>query len=269
MGAFDGACADVEGRADPLINGETFRADGGANDIDEGVDGSNFVEVDVFDAAVVDLGFGRAEVFEDANGRGFGCGGNVGGVDDLADFGETASVRVSVGVGWMRMRDRGDASFMAVAMRMCVGRRMRVRVCRLRSVGRSRFLLPEDLAREVFFSVGVDVDFSGGDAVAGDAGNFQFCAEVEGCDGFFEERGGDTGVEESAEKHVSADAGKTIEVGKAHRNRCSLIAARYSLLASAERSDPVGIKVRENRMARSGFHHRFRSRGASNPRVSS
>jgi hypothetical protein len=187
-----------------LVDGERFCADGGADDIDEGVDGSDFVEVDLVDGAVVDFGFGGSESFEDADCGGFGGARDVGGGDDGADFGEAASVRMGVGVRGMM------------------------------SAGAMLSLFPEDLAGKIFFSIGVNVDFGGGDAVAGDAGNFELGAEVEGGDGFFEKVGGDTGVEESAEKHVSADAGKAVEVGKAHGKtvvgRWSLVVGPWSLV---------------------------------------
>jgi hypothetical protein len=41
-------------------------------------------------------------------------------------------------------------------------------------------------------------------------------AEVQGPHGLTEEVGGDAGIDESAEKHISADAGEAFDVGDTH-----------------------------------------------------
>ena len=61
-----------------------------------------------------------------------------------------------------------------------------------------------------------DKDTGGGDAAAIGLFDLEGGSEMEGGNGVVEDLGGESGVEESAEKHVSADAGKAIEVGDAH-----------------------------------------------------
>ena len=61
-----------------------------------------------------------------------------------------------------------------------------------------------------------DEDLGGGDAAAVDLFDLERSAEVERGDGVVEDLRGDSGVEQSAEEHVSADAGKAVEVGDAH-----------------------------------------------------
>ena len=49
MGALDGASTDIQGRTQPLVDGERLGSDGGANDIDHGIDGADLVKVDLVD----------------------------------------------------------------------------------------------------------------------------------------------------------------------------------------------------------------------------
>ena len=68
MGALDGAAPHVEGRRDPTIDGEEFGSGGGADDVNDGVDGADFVEVNALNGDGVDGGFGFAEELEGAGG---------------------------------------------------------------------------------------------------------------------------------------------------------------------------------------------------------
>jgi hypothetical protein len=61
-----------------------------------------------------------------------------------------------------------------------------------------------------------DVDLGGGDAAAVDGFDAEAGVEVEGGDGVVKDFSGNAGVEESAEKHVSSDAGEAIEISEAH-----------------------------------------------------
>ncbi len=60
MSAVDGAGADVQRGADDFANREGFGADGGADNVHQGVSGADFVEVDLVYRDVVDFGFGGA-----------------------------------------------------------------------------------------------------------------------------------------------------------------------------------------------------------------
>ena len=75
VSADDGAAADVDGRAVPGADLQVVNARAGGDDVDDGVDGSNFVEVDVVDGNIVDFGLGFAEQLEGADGGLLdGCG---------------------------------------------------------------------------------------------------------------------------------------------------------------------------------------------------
>ncbi len=61
VGALDKATADIDGRAVPAIDVERGEADGGAGDIDDGIDGADFVKMYLIEWNIVDGGFGLAE----------------------------------------------------------------------------------------------------------------------------------------------------------------------------------------------------------------
>ncbi len=61
MGTSHRSAAHVEWRAYELLDPQGLRANGRANDIDDGIGRAHFMEVDLLDADVVDLGFGRAQ----------------------------------------------------------------------------------------------------------------------------------------------------------------------------------------------------------------
>ena len=75
---------------------------GGANDVDDGVYCTYFVEVDLFDVDVVDFGFGGSEEFEGLDCGLLDLGGEVSRLDEITDDGEGAAVGVRVIVAvWM------------------------------------------------------------------------------------------------------------------------------------------------------------------------
>ena len=69
-------------------------AGGDGDDVDDSVNGADFVEVDFFYGDVVDFGFGGAEEFEGVDGGLFDGGSEGCGVDQVADDGEGAAVGV-------------------------------------------------------------------------------------------------------------------------------------------------------------------------------
>ena len=94
VGAVDHATAYVERGREPLLDGEGVDARGDGDDVDDGVDGAYFVEVDLLDRDVVDFGFACAEEFEGVDGGLFDSGGQGCGVNQVADDGEGAAVGV-------------------------------------------------------------------------------------------------------------------------------------------------------------------------------
>ena len=75
----------------------------------------------------------------------------------------------------------------------------------------------------------VNIDLGRRDPSTHDARNLQPGAEIKRRNRFFQQLWRHTGVYQRAEKHVAADAGKTIEVRNTHKNRFSLFALGYSL----------------------------------------
>ena len=98
---------------------------------------------------------------------------------------------------------------MSLPRGFCVATVVRVTVIML-------VLFPEGFPREIFFSVGVDVDLGCGNSATHHTGNLQPRAEIESGDCVLEERRGHSCIH-SAQKHVATDAGKTVKVGYTHR----------------------------------------------------
>jgi hypothetical protein len=89
-------------------------------------------------------------------------------------------------------------------------------------------LLMENFARQIFFAVGVYIDFGRGNSAAQHPRNLQPRADVERGDCVFQKLWRHSGIHQRAQKHVAADAGKTVEVGYAHdqKNRVGTGAQR-------------------------------------------
>lgn len=90
--ALNGAAADFEGGADDAVDLEEVPADGGSDDVDDGVYGSDFVEMDVFGGDAVDGAFCLCECSEAVDCMGLNFVFEGGGLDGFADFAEGAMV---------------------------------------------------------------------------------------------------------------------------------------------------------------------------------
>src|SRR5271157_2647229 len=102
---------------------------------------------------------------------------------------------------------------------------------------------PELFARQVLFAVHQDVKFGGGDACPSHTRKLQRRADVQVRDGLLEQLERNAGVEQRAEKHIAADAGKTIEIGNAHGIRRT--AGENFMIGKARCS----VKPRDSRFA--------------------
>lgn len=87
MLGLDAAGTDIEGGAGKFGDAEKVETDGGADDVDDGVDGADFVEMNFFDGNVVDFGFGFAEAAKDLAGVFGGARGERGAVDHFENVG--------------------------------------------------------------------------------------------------------------------------------------------------------------------------------------
>jgi len=103
VGAVDHAAAYVEWGTEPLDRTSGFNsclifygvdAGGGGDDVDDGIDGAYFVEVDFFYGDVVDLCFACAEEFKGVDCGLLDCRSKGSGVDQVADDCEGATVGV-------------------------------------------------------------------------------------------------------------------------------------------------------------------------------
>ena len=68
MRHFHSATADVQWRTGKFLNAEGVESDAGANNVNDGVHGADFVKVNLFERHIVDMGFGFAELDENFRG---------------------------------------------------------------------------------------------------------------------------------------------------------------------------------------------------------
>jgi hypothetical protein len=90
---------------------------------------------------------------------------------------------------------------------------MRVLAVRLRVL-----LFPVHLARKILLAIGIDVHLDGADATAIDPRNFQPGPDVQRSYRIFQQLLRNSGVQQGAHEYISADLGKTIEVGYANKS---------------------------------------------------
>jgi hypothetical protein len=86
------ASAYVERRAREFVNAEKFKADGGADDVHDGIHGAYLVEMDLFDGHLMNLGLGFGETREDFAGAFGGAWGELRFVDAIENYGKAAVV---------------------------------------------------------------------------------------------------------------------------------------------------------------------------------
>lgn len=112
-----------------------------------------------------------------------------------------------------------------------------------------------------------DKDLGRGDAAAVDLFGSEGDPEVEGGDSVVQNLGGESGVEQSAEKHISADAGKAVEVSDAHGAIVSCVGrygdARGAASGAGDLQD-IRITLREGEK---GIHFPAGSRTQSKHRL--
>ena len=80
-------------------------------------------------------------------------------------------------------------------------------------------LCPELLPRQLFLAIHQHIDLGRGDAAAIHLRNFEASSDVEGSDRFFQQLRRHSGIDQGAQKHVAAHAGKTIEIGNSHEEQ--------------------------------------------------
>ena len=78
-------------------------------------------------------------------------------------------------------------------------------------------LFPENFARQIFFAIGIYIYLGRRNSAPHYTRNFQSRAYVERRDCFFQKLRSHSGIQQRAQEHVAADAGKTVEVGYAHK----------------------------------------------------
>ena len=65
---------------------------------------------------------------------------------------------------------------------------------------------------------GQHIDFGGGDSSAAHLAGFEACAHVQGRGGFGQALQWNAGIDQRAQQHVAADAGKALQISNSHRS---------------------------------------------------
>ena len=68
VGTFDGTVADYRRRGVNLIDLKNFKSEAGGDDVNDGIDGTYFVKMHLFDSGIVDFGFGFGECGKNGDG---------------------------------------------------------------------------------------------------------------------------------------------------------------------------------------------------------
>ena len=167
--ALDRSSAHVQRRAYPFFDRKRLRSHGGADDIDQGIDGADFVEADSLDWRIVNLGFGLAQSLEDSDCSFLrGCRRSA----DLLDNARESPFRP----------------------RACL--------CSWHVSCIVILLLPENFARQIFFAVRVHIDFGRRNSATRHPLNLQPRTDIERRDRVFQKLG-DTPASTSAPRNMS------------------------------------------------------------------
>src|ERR1700722_2055462 len=166
MSALDCSAAHIQWRADNFIHAQRFDHYSRTDDVNHRVRGPYFVKVDTFDVTVVNFGFGGTERFENRNRRVLRTLADGRLADHFANFFQPAAVLVLV---WLT-RPSSFASSLGVVvlaqfhwaaavmiMRMIVAVFLFMATVVIMFPGMT-VLRPENLARQLFFPVDIDVE---------------------------------------------------------------------------------------------------------------
>ena len=119
MGALHRSTANVERRADELIDRERLGSNGRANNVDDCVGGSDLVKVNLLQRNVVNLGFSGAECKKDLAGQLLHAFTQRSGIDDLQNIVQMPAMRMLVSmIRRSVIMLVGMLMLMAVRMRM-------------------------------------------------------------------------------------------------------------------------------------------------------
>ena len=209
MGTANGPGADGQRGTENFLDFEGIEADAGGDDIDDRIDGADFVEVNLVDGFVVDGGLDPAEVVEDGDGVVFGGGGNGTAVDQATDIRQGP-----MGVGGRRMR-MGRMFKRMVRMGMVVIVRVTMAV-----------LIP---VRGPRGRGNPGLEARGGDTLS----HHGFDMELHRADGQRIQLADqivtiDAGIQHRGDDHVPAGAGETIKIGDIHSCRPFLFEYDYA-----------------------------------------
>ncbi len=182
VGAVDESRAFEEGGRKDAVDAQSMDADAKGDDVDDGINGADFVEGDFVGGHSVNLPLGDGDAVKDGERPGLNLIGQRRAIDEVFDLGVAAPVIMPVRCSRGKIRNWGDG----------------------------------------IDGLEVDVKFRAGDVLAGGAvdAEFVFAGQSESSQIGFEVMWIETEVDECGDGHVAADTGKAVEEESGH-GRCS------------------------------------------------
>ena len=108
----DCAATDIDWRAGDFLGVQQMEAEAGANNIRDGIDRADFVEVDAFERLLMDGGFGFGKLLKNGGGRSFDGSGGIRCVNHFENVGKVAVLRLGLdGDAEFRCADFAAAGF--------------------------------------------------------------------------------------------------------------------------------------------------------------
>lgn len=211
MGAADESAPHVEGRCADLFDVQVIEGPDGPYDIEDAVDGAHFMEMDVADGHAVYFGFGFGQCLEYGQTLLFDGFCKRGGFNDSRDF---CQPPVLMMVMMTRSIDEGSRRLYGLTVIVVVVVVMAVFMIVIMVV-MTFFVI---MMVMVLFRVEEDIIIHGLDAQFVDRLADQGIAvQSQLCHGFLKFFKGNAGLDQHADEHIAADAGKAVKIQCFHR----------------------------------------------------
>ncbi len=211
--AFYRSAANIERGADDLVHLQGLRSHRRANYVDHGIHGTHFVELHLLDGRGVNFCLSRPERLKDRDRCLLGRIADRRLTDDLANLRQPAAVRVLIWRGRPRPRIVGPGRAQVVMMILVV---MIVMMTVLAFM--LLLLRPVHFTRHVLLAIDPNVNLRCRNAATYNTGDLQVRAYVQRRHGIFEYLRRNSGVDQRAQEHVSADSGKALKIRNPHKS---------------------------------------------------
>lgn len=215
MGAADESAPHVEGRCADLFDVQVIEGPDGPYDIEDAVDGAHFMEMDVADGHAVYFGFGFGQCLEYGQTLLFDVFRKRGGFNDSRDF---CQPPVLMMVMMARSIDEGSRRLYGLTVIVVIVVVMVVMAVFMIVIMVVMTFFVIVVMVMVLFRFEEDIIIHGLDAQFVDRLADQGIAvQSQLCHGFLKFFKGNAGLDQHADEHIAADAGKAVKIQCFHR----------------------------------------------------